>query len=578
MSSEAARTVRNAETFVKDFDHRSAAGVAVFIVRTREILRTQHTLQDYAIQEGMDFKSWQCNTGIANYPAVRPDQPMDDNGRKPSNFVTSPATFGIDKALEYCSAQLSGEVLITFTHAHGKLDNNVIQQWINDLAFKGMTSAHQRFVFLVPLDYVPPPEIEESIYLMDFLAPSHAELRDSYNDVLASIREGEAPEFSEAEINNLIQNGLGMTSQEFGTAVSLASVTLHPSARGEDAPPPTVDDFIKIVLDQKVQIIRKTNILKLMPSVRMDEVGGLDLLKKWIGDRAVGFTEEAKTFGVEAPKGVLTVGPPGTGKSLLAKAVASVFQLPLVIMDISAVFDRFVGNSEGKMRSALALIDAMAPCVLLVDEVDKGFAGASGGGGGGDGGITQRVFGTFLTWMQERKNDEKPVFTVMTANNILGLPPELMRKGRIDEIFSVSFPSALEAAEILKIHLNKRGHEDTLTDGEIREVVTSCHNFVGAELEAIVKDGLYTAFNSPQGELTKEILINQAKALKPMSVTFADRIRVLDDWAKNNTKPASSGQTFTTDDEAKPAATGGLQRRLLRPRTKAAAPGRTMDN
>jgi SpoVK/Ycf46/Vps4 family AAA+-type ATPase len=272
-------------------------------------------------------------------------------------------------------------------------------------------------------------------------------------------------------------------------------------------------------------------------------------MKEWLKLRSKAFSQEARDYGIEMPKGVLCVGPPGTGKSLFSKATASTFGVPLVKFDIGKVFGKFVGESEGRIRQAIKIIEAMAPCVLLVDEIDKGFGGLSGGGT--DGGTSMRVLGSFLNWMQDRDCDAHPVFVVMTANNVQGLPPELMRRGRIDEIFACTFPGHDERKEIAGIHLKKRGH--TLPPSQLDKVAAACDKYVGAEIEAAIKNALLDAFNEGLDHPKPEHIEKHLKEMVPLSKAFADKMQFMHEWAKNNAKPASSSMKF---DDLAPAKDG----------------------
>lgn len=231
-----------------------------------------------------------------------------------------------------------------------------------------------------------------------------------------------------------------------------------------------------------------------------------------------------------------------SGKSLCAKAIAGEFGLPLVKLDIGRVFSQYVGQSEQRMRKALSIVDALGNCVLFMDEVDKGLAGTSGSG---DSGTTSRVFGTLLTWLQERDKNST-VFLVTTANNITGLPPELMRKGRFDEIFYVGLPTLKERIEIFKIHLGKRGHTKDINENDLKTVAEHCDKFSGAEIEQVVVTGLIEAFSKGQDKVTMENLINQAKETIPLAISFKEKVDFMENWAKQNAKPASSTITKET--------------------------------
>lgn len=254
---------------------------------------------------------------------------------------------------------------------------------------------------------------------------------------------------------------------------------------------------LKDLLNEKKQIIRKIGILEFIDSkLNLKDVGGLNTLKKWLDLRSNCFGAKAKSFGILPPKGLLLTGVPGCGKSLTAKCVASAWNMPLLRLDMGKIFQGIVGSSESNIRLALKTAEAISPCILWIDEIEKGLSGSSGGGG--DGGTSTRVFGTLLTWMQEKTS---PVFVLATANNINGLPPELLRKGRFDEIFFVDFPSVEERKKILEIHISKLKRDLNQFDLEKLAKLSGEEKFgkdvvlAGAELEAWVGDSLVEAFS-----------------------------------------------------------------------------------
>jgi SpoVK/Ycf46/Vps4 family AAA+-type ATPase len=546
MTTTASREVRNSDLFQAEFRKNSDAAIGVFLVRTRETGRCVSAIQDIALaKDSHQFRLWVCNKGWQNFP--RPSSFAADTAivdvTKPTGVIEG--TIDIGKALDViCKENHDG--IYVMVHAHHHFDKPLIQQYIKDFGNKAR-EFDQRLVLLVPDTVKIPVELEDELHVMDYRPPSHAELLECYQSVFGGIEEKARPDFTDAQVGTIIQNAVGMTWLEFETAISLGIVEmqniLDERADKEQHP----EDYIKVILKHKTEAIKKTDLLELMQPEPMADVGGLDLLKGWLELRAKAYSEEARKYGIEVPKGVLCVGPPGAGKSLFAKSVASTMLVPLVKFDIGKVFGKFIGESEGRIRQALQMIESLAPCVLLVDEIDKGFSGM--GAGGGDGGIAQRVFGSFLTWMQERDINRFPVFLVMTANNVTGLPPELMRRGRLDEIFAVTFPSGEERAEILKIHLRKRGHE--LPDSEINKVVADTDKFVGAELESIIKDGLLEAFNRRMKKPNADVFIQQARGMRPLYLAFADRVNAMHEWAKNNAKPASSGMHFEGVDQPK---------------------------
>ena len=260
------------------------------------------------------------------------------------------------------------------------------------------------------------------------------------------------------------------------------------------------------------------------------EIGGLHRLKKWLAHRHGDLTDEAANFGLSAPRGVLMLGVQGAGKSLCAKAIATAWQRPLLRMDVGALYDRYVGESERRLRDALSQAEAMAPIILWIDEIEKAFASAAAQST--DGGLSKRMFGTLLTWMQEHRN---PVFLVATANDIEALPPELLRKGRFDEIFFVDLPGPQTRAQIFAIHLQKRHREPANFD--LEDLARASDGFSGAEIEQAVLAALHEAFAAGV-ELTTEQLIEALKHSPPLSVTMAEKVQALRFWARDRCVPA----------------------------------------
>ncbi len=536
MTTDASRSLRNVDEFKASFKKNSDAAIGVYVIRTREIERCASVMQDIAIEKEQHFLLWKCNEGWQEFP--EPGAGLSDTIDISKPLKTIEGTIDIGKAYNHvCKA--TGDAVFVMCHPHFHFDKPLIQQYIHDFVQKAREFT-QRLVMIVPDTAKIPVEIEDAVHVMDFRPPSHAELVECYTQTVESIEEKARPDFNENEINTIIQNAVGMTWMEFETALALGIVEMQNILDGREDKDQHPDDYIKIILEHKTEAIKKSDLLELLPSSSMSEVGGLDLLKEWLEKRGAAYSPEAREYGIKAPKGFLTVGPPGGGKSLVAKATSSKMKVPLIKFDIGKVFGKFVGESEGRIRSALQMIESMAPCILLLDEIDKAFAGMAGGGGGGDGGISQRVFGSFLSWMQDRDNEKYPVFIVMTANNVTGLPPELMRRGRLDEIFAVTFPSTSERVEILDIHLRKRGHTK-VSKAELLKVAEKTEKYVGAELEGIVENSLLEAYNANMDMPDAKLMIRMAEEITPLSTAFADRVNAMQEWAKNNAKMASSG-------------------------------------
>ena len=303
---------------------------------------------------------------------------------------------------------------------------------------------------------------------------------------------------------------------------------------------------IKGILNEKKQIIRKTGILEFIDTkLDLNDVGGLETLKRWLELRSHCFEVDAKAFGVKPPKGVLLTGVPGCGKSLTAKCVSSAWNMPLLRLDMGKIFQGVVGSSESNMRLALKTAEAISPSILWIDEIEKGMSGANGGGG--DGGTSTRVFGTLLTWMQEKTS---PVFVFATANNINGLPPELLRKGRFDEIFFVDFPSKEERKKILQIHIGKLKRDLSIFNLDRLAVLSGEETFgkdvvlAGAELESWVADSLIEAFSrkiegDASADLSMQDFETTIKRMVPMGQMRKDEFTKLRQWANENAVSAS---------------------------------------
>jgi len=292
---------------------------------------------------------------------------------------------------------------------------------------------------------------------------------------------------------------------------------------------------IPLIVNEKEQIIKKSGVLEYFhPQGDFKEVGGMENLKDWLEKRGKAFTKDAKDFGLVSPKGVMLLGIPGCGKSLVSKTIANEWKLPLLKLDLGSVFGSLVGESESRMREALALSEAISPSILWIDEIEKGLSGMSSGG---DGGTSAKVFGTLLTWMQEKKNE---VFVIATANKIDDLPPELLRKGRFDEIFFVDLPSSSEREEIFKIHIEKK--ERDIDDYNLKTLAEISNGFSGAEIEEAVNEALFIAYDNGREVETKDIE-TAIKATFPLSRTMSNTIKDLRDWAKVRARFASNGQS-----------------------------------
>ena len=295
-------------------------------------------------------------------------------------------------------------------------------------------------------------------------------------------------------------------------------------------------DDVSVIFSEKQQIIKKSGLLEYYEATEnFGQVAGLDNLKQWLVKRSIAFTDRAARFGLSSPRGVMLLGVQGCGKSLCAKAVASLWNLPLLRFDVGQMFSSLVGSSEENVRRAIQTAESVAPAILWVDEIDKALAG-SAASASSDGGTSSRVFGTLLTWLSDKTS---PVFVICTANDISHLPPELLRKGRLDEIFFVDLPSDNERMEILRIHLKKRSRDPAKFD--LPALARASEGFSGAEIEEAIISALFDAF-SQQEELSTELIGKNLAETVPLSKTMNEEMSRLRSWASGRARPASTRQ------------------------------------
>jgi len=294
------------------------------------------------------------------------------------------------------------------------------------------------------------------------------------------------------------------------------------------------------ISQQKRDIIKKSGLLDWIDeSINMDSIGGLEGLKLWLSKRKDAFSREAVEYGLPSnPKGILLVGIQGAGKSLFAKGISSFWNFPLLRLDMGKVFSGLVGSSEQNMRQVFKVAESVAPCILWCDEIDKGMSGTKASSSS-DGGTTSRVLGSWLTWMQDRK---APVFVVATANDVTSLPPELLRKGRFDEIFFVDLPNDNERDKIFKIHLAQRKRDYKKFD--IHSLVKESQNFTGAEIESSIEAAMYEAFSDNKRDITTKDILLSLKNSVPIAIIMKEEINALRQWASERARSASISQTY----------------------------------
>lgn len=397
----------------------------------------------------------------------------------------------------------------------------VITRLIRDAA-RAVRTTRKSVLFLSPF-YQVPDELQKEVALSVFQLPDRQQLEQVLSGVVGELQAaGKPSELAAEDRMNLLRAASGLTANEAELAFRNAAARLGGLTNAA----------VRRVSESKTQVIRKSGILEYYERPESFEaVGGLENLLAWFNSRAPAFASTARYAGLPMPKGVLLVGVPGCGKSLSARALAGSWGVPLVRLDVGRIFGSYVGQSEANLRMAIQTAEAVSPCILWIDEVEKGFSGVRGHGGGG---VAARVFGTFLNWLQDKRS---PVFVVATANDLRGIPPEFLRQGRFDDIFFVGLPGPEEREEVFRIHLNRRRRDPGLFDP--KELVTAAEGFSGAEIEQVVIGGLFRAFEAKR-ELETADLLAACKEIHPLSRSRAREIAMLTAWASRNAKPASA--------------------------------------
>jgi SpoVK/Ycf46/Vps4 family AAA+-type ATPase len=420
------------------------------------------------------------------------------------------------------------ETVIVMKDFHSFFKNPLILRHLRD-AFRYFGGARCCLFVVSPVNQIP-PELERDFVIHEFKLPDKPAIKKVWDSMYKKAKK-KIGAIDDDEHERIIQAALGLTTTE--TEFALAKAMIDRSDMDGDEEKPLIS---QMVLDLKAEQVKKSGILEFWKADETaDDIGGLNVLKKWMGLRKKAFTKAARDFGIPLPRGILLVGLPGCGKSLVAKVASKIFNVPLIRFDIGKIFAGLVGQSEQNMRTALQQIDALGNCIVWVDEMEKAFAGMTGGGSN-DSGVGSRVFGSFITWMQEKKN---PSFIVATVNRIEGLPPELMRKGRFDEIFFVGLPDKDERSEILDIHIRRRGRDPKkIITSARKQLVDKSDKFSGAELEEAVTSGLYTAFDLGT-ELDEHHILSAIQNTNAQSKTHAEAMKGMAKWAKDNAVDAS---------------------------------------
>ncbi len=485
----------------------------ILYVITSEEMRVQNILAEIAAKRQKKLFEWTCSSGIV--PAGASIQ---------SHRSRNPATKDPLAALDLVIEQVEPAIFL-FKDFHPFLTRNnfAVIRRLKDIALN-LKNSFKTIVLLSPVMEIP-LELDKEITVVNFPQPTKEDLASLLERIVAEVQEVKEVQLDldHDSRERLLQAALGLTLGEAENV--FAKILVKDQRLG--------GEHVHEVFAEKQQIIRKSGLLEYYAAQEdFTSVGGLGVLKDWVNKRSIAFTAEAHDFGLPSPKGILLLGVQGCGKSLCAKAVARLWQLPLLRFDMGRMFGSLVGSSEENVRRAIAVAESIAPAVLWVDEIDKAFAGSQSSGMT-DGGTTARVFGTFLTWLSEKS---AAVFVVATANEVSQLPPELLRKGRLDEIFYVDLPAAEERAEIFRIHLAKRQRDPVGFD--VPALVAASEQFSGAEIEEAIISALYDAFYAHE-ELTTRHVLTALEQTVPLAKTMSEQITAQREWAKGRARNAS---------------------------------------
>ena len=497
------------QSFLEEMDQLIHARYSLIYVVTWEEHRARKLLLQVGAKQKKAVFEWTLTDGLRLLSQQEGSNPGTKRVRKPLEVLN-----------EILQSQAQALYVLRDFHTH--LEAPEIVRQLRDLAH-ALRSTKKTIIFVSP-ELNLPAELEKSISIVDMPLPSYAEMKALLDKKIGGSSRNFKVRLNDPERDLMIKAALGLTYAEAENAFARAIV---------DNGVLEIEDIDTITAEKK-QVIRKTEVLEYCEvEDSLGSVGGMDVLKDWLNKRVRAFGEEARAYGLPQPKGILLMGVQGCGKSLVAKTIAASWRLPLLRMDMSRIFQGYIGSSEQNMRKAVTIAESIAPAVLWIDEIEKAFSG-SDSSSTSDSGTTARVLGTFLTWIQEKT---APVFVVATANAIEGLPPELLRKGRLDEIFFVDLPHPEERREILGIHLNKIRRDPAQYD--LGALSDAASGFSGAEIEQAIVSALHESFFEER-ELETNDILGSIQETVPLSTTMRERISKLREWSGDRARPVSS--------------------------------------
>jgi ATP-dependent 26S proteasome regulatory subunit len=419
------------------------------------------------------------------------------------------------------------EAVFILKDFHRHMDDPVVVRRLRDVGQK--FSANRRTVIITSPELSVPAELAKLVEYFDLPLPDRERLHEIVRETYTRLAKTYTLklQLDAAGVDAMAANLRGLSEEEAERAISQALVTRYALC------PESVTD----VLEAKKQLLRHSGMLEFVEaSDNMASIGGLENLKHWLQQRRGSWEDSAREFGLEPPRGVIILGVQGCGKSLCARAVAGEWKLPLVKFDTSAVYDKYIGETEKRIRKVFQVAEGLAPCVLWIDELEKVFAGSGPDSASADAGVSSRLLASFLSWMQDRK---APVFVAATCNNVTVLPPELIRKGRFDELFFVDLPNQAERKQVFSIQMARRKRNPAEFD--LEEVAAAAKGYSGAEIDAAVQGALYAAY-SEKKPLSTQLLLDALSQTVPLSTTRAEEIAALREWARTRAVAASLGE------------------------------------
>lgn len=474
---------------------------------TREEARCERLLLEAAQVAQYEPRFWDCANGITKYDGSR----VDAN-------VTDPAQ--VLNAIRDSSARQVWVLRDLTPWLRDPTVTRALRSLARQLPMAPRDKA-RAVIVITPSNEVP-PELAGHAIVIDWPLPDRTEIAEILDAAIMALPEDiRAKAAPNGTRDAAIDAAVGLTAEEAQSCYAKSLVTtktIEPAA----------------VAAEKKRVIAREKVLEWFDPLPggLDAVGGLDALKGWLMQRRAAFGAKARAYGLPPPKGCLLVGVPGCGKSLTAKAIATAWAMPLLRLDLGALKSKFVGESESNIRKALRVAETVAPCVLWLDEIEKALAGATQGAA--DGGVSSDALGAVLSWMQDRAGS---VFVVATANDVSALPPELLRKGRFDEVFFVDLPDNTERAAILRAALKAHGRDADSIDTAI--LARMAQDFTGAELSAVIPDAMYAAFADGERAITEKDLLRSINSIVPLANTAPEKIRALREWGKGRARPAS---------------------------------------